>query len=351
MTNEYQGMRWLKCDLQVQTPEDNAHWADDDLRLGEPRRPKVNGVPCEKSIQEKAKVFLRRCHDLELNVIGITDHNFSQKTNSRDWFLVHLVEQNKCVAKELDREPLTIFPGFEVDIGYHVLCLFSPAKTQADLEVCNRHLTKLGLAETDRFESGVPKLLRKDSQAVSLKTLISHVQGEMGGIVIAAHSDQASGMLEQPIYREDFKNPDLYCVEVTKNPPTQKYLSILNGQDVNWKRAGFYPAYIMSSDAKSLKADQDGRPKPNSLGYRHTWIKMSKPSIESLRQAFLDPASRIRIPADISMDKNPENLSNYPYIKSIKIEGAEFLGDQKIHFSPNKNSPDSKAKCNPLFFG
>jgi hypothetical protein len=33
----YQGMRWLKCDLQVQTPEDAQHWADPDMRLGEPR--------------------------------------------------------------------------------------------------------------------------------------------------------------------------------------------------------------------------------------------------------------------------------------------------------------------------
>ncbi len=130
MSHEYQGMRWLKCDLQVQTPEDSAHWADDDLRLGEPRRPKVDGVHCENSIQEKARIFLTRCHELKLDVIGITDHNFSQKTDPRDWFLTHLVEQNKRVAREVGRNPLVIFPGFEVSIGYHVLCLFPPAKKQ-----------------------------------------------------------------------------------------------------------------------------------------------------------------------------------------------------------------------------
>jgi hypothetical protein len=36
-------------------------------------------------------------------------------------------------------------------------------------------------------------------------------------------------------------------------------------------------------------------PYANSLGYRHTWLKMSKPSIEALRQAFLDPLSRIQL--------------------------------------------------------
>lgn len=338
MRENYQGMRWLKCDLQVQTPEDSAHWADNDLRLGEPRRSKVDGASCEKSIQEKARAFLTRCHELELDVIGITDHNFSHKTDARDWFLTHLVEQNKRVSREVGRNPLVIFPGFEVDIGYHVLCLFPTAKKQKQLEECNRYLTKLGLSEAERFSSGTPNLLRKDGQNVSLKTLVSLVQGEMGGIVIAAHSDQASGMLEQSIYREDFKHPELYCVEVTKNPPAQKYLDILEGRNTDWKREGFYPAYIMSSDAKSLKTDDDGNPIANSLGYRHTWIKMSKPSIESLRQAFLDPVSRINLPEDATTDKNPSVLSNYPYIKSIKIQGAEFLDNQEIHFSPNKNS-------------
>ena len=351
MDKNYQGMRWLKCDLQVQTPEDSAHWADKDLGLGNPRRQKIMEVVtdelgqetenvrfCENDIQEKARAFLKRCHELELDIIGITDHNFSHRTDPRDWFLTHLVEQNKGVAREVGRSPLVIFPGFEVDIGYHVLCLFPPAKKQKQLEDCNRHLTKLGLSESERFSSGTPNLLRKDGQNVSLKTLISLVQGEMGGIVIAAHSDQASGMLEQPIYREDFKHAELYCVEVTKNPPAQKYLDILEGRNSGWKREGFYPAYIMSSDAKSLKTEDDGSPRPNSLGYRYTWIKMSEPSIEYMRQAFLDPESRIKLPEDVTTDRHPGDSNNYPYIKSIKIEGAEFLDNQEIHFSPNKNS-------------
>ena len=128
--SDFQGMRWFKMDFQVQTPEDNRHWADDDLRLPQPRRSAINGTACELDIQEKAKRFLRRCHELDLEVVGITDHNFSEKADPRDWFLTHLVEQNKSVARELNRAPLYIFPGFEVDIGYHVLCLFEPATKQ-----------------------------------------------------------------------------------------------------------------------------------------------------------------------------------------------------------------------------
>lgn len=338
MSENYQGMRWLKCDLQVQTPEDNTHWADDDLRLGEPRRLKVEGKPCEKAIQEKARIFLKRCHELELDVIGITDHNFSQKTDPRDWFLTHLVEQNKGVAKSVERSPLVIFPGFEVDIGYHVLCLFPAVTNSSDLLSCNENLTRLGLSSSQRFSNGLPAPLRHNNNTVGLNEILSLVQGEMKGIVIAAHSDSNDGILNDASHKEDYKNHDLYCVEVTTYPLSPKIEQILGGKHRDWKRGSFNPAYIMSSDAKSLKTDGDGNPVANSLGYRHTWIKMSKPSIESLRQAFLDPTSRIKLPEDVIADINPSVLSNYPYIKSIKVEGAEFLDDQEIHFSPNKNS-------------
>ena len=135
--SDYQGMRWFKCDLQVQTPEDSKNWQDEDLRLGEPRRPSVSGAADEAGIQEKARRFLLRGHEFGLEAIAVTDHNFSSKTEPRDWFLTHLVEQNRSVSSDLGRSPLTIFPGFEVDIGYHVLCLFAPARKLSHIQrVC-----------------------------------------------------------------------------------------------------------------------------------------------------------------------------------------------------------------------
>lgn len=332
MDNNYQGMRWLKCDLQVQTPEDSKHWLDKDLQLGNPRIIKGN----EEDIQHKARKFLHRCYELELDVIGLTDHNFSSRKDPREWFALHLLQQNKSVAKDLNRRPITILPGFEVDIGYHVLCLFKPAKKQSDLEECNRILTKLGLAEDDRFESGIPKRLRRDGQDIPLKLLIETVQNDCDGIVIAAHSDTNNGIINEG-NKDDFKNKFLYCVEITQNPPSEKINSILNGTDLNWKREVKQPAFIMSSDAKSLKIDTDGNPKPNSLGYRYTWIKMSNPSIESLRQAFLDHSSRIKLPEDVNNDVHPNKLSQKNIIESISIKNVSFLKDQEIHFSPYFN--------------
>jgi DNA repair ATPase RecN len=337
MSCEYQGMRWLKCDLQVQTPEDARHWSDAASKLSEPRIPLKEGNPDESDIQDKARLYLRRCHEAGLDVIGVTDHNFSSRTKPREWFLVHLVEQNKAVARDVGRSPLTIFPGFEVDIGYHMLCLFPPARKQADVEECNTVLTKLGLPESARFSSGLPEQLRHNGQRVSLKKLIEIVQGEHGGIVIAAHADQNKGMFDDVANKNDYAHPDLYCVELTQNPPSQKHSDILFGKNQHWKRERFHPAWIMSSDAKSLEKDEHGAATSNSIGYRYTWIKMSQPSIESLRQAFLDHDSRIRVPEDTATDANPAAREQHARILALDIENAKFLRGHHICFSPSLN--------------
>jgi ABC-type enterochelin transport system ATPase subunit len=332
MANEYLGMRWRKTDFQVQTPEDNRHWADDDLRLAPIRRPMVDGQPDESDIQEKAKIFLRRCHALDLEVVGITDHNFSEKLNPRDWFLTHLVEQNKTVSKEFGREPLSILPGFEVDIGYHVLCLFDPARRIRDVVRVNLILTTVGREENRRFRGGIPQPLRDNDQTVSLKKLLEVVQ-RSGGVVIGAHADQHDGILNEARNIEDYKLPGLLAVEVTAFPMAPKFQAILSGKNKDWSRLGRQPAYVQSSDAKSLKTDDKSNPLPNSLGYRYTWVKCSKPSVASLRQAFLDGASRLRL-----QELSPSDSQTHPRIVSVKCVGLKFLADQEIFFSPNLNT-------------
>lgn len=339
----YEGMKWFKCDFQVQTPDDGVHWGDDDTRLPEPRRPMVapepdavghvgQPKPDERRLQELARAYLSRCHEVGLELIGVTDHNFSQKTDPRDWFLTHLVEQNKAVARDLGRPPLHILPGFEVDIGYHVLCLFEPAKKASHVWRVNRLLCKLGLDEHERFRQGRPMPLRRNGVTVSLKELIELVQDEHKGIVIAAHSDQNDGLLNDPRHIDDYKNKKLLALEVTANPPVQRILEIIEGRNREWSRLDCHPAYVMSSDAKSLRQDVQGQPIANSLGYRYTWLKTSKPSIEAFRQAFLDPLSRIRL-----MGARPDESFMHPRITNVVVRGAKFLEDQEVCFSEGLN--------------
>jgi ABC-type lipoprotein export system ATPase subunit len=335
----YRGMRWLKCDLHLHTPEDSKNWADPELKLGNPRRPKVNGAPDDDDIQEKARVYLGRCHALGLDIIGVTDHNFAGCAERRDCFLTHLIEQNKTVAKAVGREPLWIFPGFEVDIGYHVICLFPPTqKNSRLLDHVEESLNLLGLTPTRRFESGEPRALRVEDRTVSLRELLHKVQKERGGIVIAAHAFSDKGICDGPTHRSDYLLQELLCVEVSHEPLGGiREEQILMAKSGEWARPKGPPAWIMSSDAKSLAVDDDGAPRPNSLGYRHTWIKMSEPSIESLRQAFLDPESRIRRPKDTATDRSPEEGRRHDHIASLQTEQTRFLDDMELALSPGLN--------------
>lgn len=320
----YKGMRWLRCDLQVQTPEDAKHWQDADTKLVEPRD--------EKDIQAKARVYLKRCHEAGLEVIGVTDHNFSSRTNHREWFLTHLIEQNKTVAEEVGRAPLVILPGFEADIGYHVLCLFDPVKKGADLGRISDVLSTLGLAPSARFNGGAPAPLRHEGAPVALRTVLSRVQNEAGGLVIAAHAFSNHGICDDSAHIGDFCLPNLLCVEVNDFPLKTKAKAVLEGTDAAWKRSGRPPAYVMSSDAKSLSKDKDGNPVANSIGYRSSWLKTSEPSVEALRQAFLDNESRIGFGSS-----RPSDQETHPRIVSVTVKGAAFLDDQEVHFSPNFN--------------
>ena len=65
MSGQYKGMRWLKCDLQMQTPADVHHWIGDRMVAGQEA--------------QAAKAFAEACYQTGLDVVGITDHNFLGK--------------------------------------------------------------------------------------------------------------------------------------------------------------------------------------------------------------------------------------------------------------------------------
>lgn len=112
-----------------------------------------------------------------------------------------------------------------------------------------------------------------------------------------------------------------------------------SGEDClpDWKRVRPIATLMSSDNKKLIETDEDGNPTPNSIGYRYSWIKMSQPSIESLRQAFLDHESRIILPEDITSDKHPFERTKQARIQSISIRNVAFLADQEIFFSRNMN--------------
>jgi len=324
--NGYKGMRWFKCDLQMQTPADAQHWQGKPLN--------------ETNAEAIAEEYARACYKAGLDVIGITDHNFLSKE-----FIPVLRSALDRLEGEYGRH-ITLFPGYEMEAdvgkGIHVLCLFDP---DTELETIDHMLTECGVSHP-RVRDG--KLVKSNKRLPEILSIAQKVQtdGKWRGIVIVPHVFEDSlfdnERLNDWLQQEEYLNLDLLAVEVPKpvTKMSQNFQKLFRAGDdclPEWKRKRPI-ATIMSSDNKKLVENgADGRPTSNSIGYRYTWIKMSEPSIESLRQAFMDHESRIRLPDDVVRDVNPTEREHHARILSISIKNAAFLQDHEIQFSQNLN--------------
>src|SRR5699024_4996033 len=267
----------LKCDLQMQTPADKKHWLGDPLVAGKE--------------QEAADAYAEACYQAGLDVVGITEHNFL----NRD-FLSFLQGAFKKIQKSYGHK-ITLLPGFEFEAAgvgrrVHILCLFEPDTPVENLDAI---LTECGIRVPRIKPNG--QLEKSDK---NLKEILRIVQDSHGGIVIMPHATSNDGIFDNEsisewVQQDQFTNPELLAIEVPKpvHLMSRGYQRLINaGEDCQegWRRDRPI-AVVMSSDNKMLiKKDEHGKPVPNSIGYRYTWIKMSEPSIESLRQAFLDPS-------------------------------------------------------------
>ena len=324
--SKYQGAKFYKCDLQMQTPMDTAHWRDPETQLS------PQDTPERKA--EVARQYLRRCHEVGLEIIAITDHNFAHTPS--DSFITYLRQENQAIAQELKCQPLIIFPGFEMEAdvgtGHHVLCIFPP---ETDLQIVDSRLTACGLPPDVRFgNGGKPKPSSKN-----LRAIIDVVQKseQHAGLVICPHPFEAKGMLNDDnarlwLQQQEFLNPDLLCIEIPK--PVESLMPglrklIKGGEDCmpEWRRTNPI-ACVQSSDCYRLTPSET---EPyNFIGFRYSWIKMSEPSIEALRQAFLDHESRIRLGAS-----SPEETQRHPIIQRVEITGAKFYQSGDLSFSSN----------------
>jgi ABC-type lipoprotein export system ATPase subunit len=310
----------------MQTPADARHWAGDRLEPGQ--------------VAAAAKAFAKACYRQRLDVVGITDHNFLSKD-----FIPHLQAAFDEVEWEFSHK-ITLFPGFEFEAdvgkGMHVLCLFEPGTSSDDID---HILTECGVGRP-RMEG--ERLAKSTKRLPDILSIVqkSNPDGYWRGVVIVPHvfedclfdNDRISEWLQQ----EEYRNPDLLAVEVPKtvskmSSAFQKLFRSGDDCHEGWKRIRPIAALMSSDNKKLVDFDEHHKPTPNSIGYRYSWIKMSEPSIESLRQAFLDHESRIILPEDVTTDIHPALRVRQAIIKSISIKNVAFLAGQEVHFSPNMN--------------
>jgi hypothetical protein len=240
------------------------------------------------------------CKDNGIEVIAITDH-----------YQVRTAERLREAAH---RASIAVFPGFEAVTkdGVHLLCLFDPARELASLE---RILGDCGIHDDSR-SSPTGKYDATEMLIESRK---------WGALCIAAHVASAGGLLstlsgqsrinawQSPLLlacslpAPPSEAPDnVRPILENKNPEhrRERAMAVVNAQDVSCPEDVAKPAASCS-------------------------IKMSAISIEGLRQALLDPRSRIRLASQPTPEEHAEFVA-------VAWQGG-FLHDAAIHFNENLN--------------
>jgi ABC-type cobalamin/Fe3+-siderophores transport system ATPase subunit len=209
---------------------------------------------------------------------------------------------------------LTVFPGFEAKTndGVHFVCLF---EVGTSLEIVNRRIGECGVPD-DTAASPLGQFNANEFLARA---------HDWGALCIAAHVAGGGGLLREKKGQpriEAWTSPHLLAVSLpgsAKDAPSECRPILLN-QDAAHERE--YPVAIVN--AKDVSApDQLAHPSHSSL------IKMSEISISGLRQAFLDPESRIRA----VNDPDPVDRTR---IVALAWKGG-FLDGTAVHLNDDLN--------------
>lgn len=287
-----QGARFYRCALQVNPP----HYAS--TFRGEASAGTDDAAAIQALIDAAVKSHI--------DVIGVTDHNH-----------VGSVEQFATVAAA---NGIVIFPGFEVRSkeGVHFLCLF-PAGTKAS--VLERYLGELGLHDEEPNDELAKLTCDEIPQFIAGK----------GGIVIAAHVTQSNGLLKtlsgKPCIQA-WRNKHLLAAQIpgAVDGLPVNFRRIIENTDPEFRREDA-PAERLALAV--VNAQDVVKPEDFAKPSASCCIKMTEPSIEGLRQAFLDPLSRIRLSCD-------DPLEEHTAFVAIAWEGG-FLDGLAIHFSEGLN--------------
>lgn len=258
---------------------------------------------------DHAKAIVQKALDLEISVLAITDHNhvggigvFRDAAEGRD---IH------------------IFPGFELSSneGIHVLCIYAPDTADDLLE---RFLGTFGITDTS------PSARLANKPFVEILAMVRN----QGGVAIAAHVTNENGVLtvlSGQARIQAWQSQDLLAIQIpgSVDDLPHNVKPIVKNTNPDYRRDS--PAAdrlaVAVVNAKDIV-------KPEHLDDLSATcrIKMSEVTIEGLRQAFLDPGSRIRLNTEGSQLPPEEHTE----IVAVAWEGG-FLDGAAIRFNPNLN--------------
>jgi DNA repair ATPase RecN len=279
------GARFYKCALQVNP----SHYAQT-----------YRGKKSHLDDEDYVRGLMTKANELGISVLAVTDHNH-----------VGGLDRTRIIAKE---HGILVFPGFELSSseGVHVLCVYSPETEEQQL---GRYLGEFGIRST---------ATSSEPSSRPFSEILRSVRAQ-GGITIAAHATTDNGLFRvldgKPRIRA-WKDENLYAIQIPGpiGDLPQDLKQIVENKNVDYRRERLV-ATVNAQDVCS----SDDLAKPAAS----CWIKMSEGSVEGLRQAFLDPASRIRLTSDPDPEEHAEFVA-------LTWQGG-FLDGAAIHFNENLN--------------
>jgi len=280
------GARFYRCALQV-NPFEYVQ-----------RHNKTTGFSDEQTYNN---AIVDACLKNGIEVIAVTDH--------------YKVKSGHTLVERARKAGILVFSGFEAVTkdGVHLLCLFGPF---VDLGSLERILGDCGI-HTD-------KEISPNGKYDAIEHL-EEAQEHHGAICIAAHVAGDGGLLKVLSGQariNAWKSPYLLACSlpgpVSDAPDNLR--PILENKNPDYKR----DRSVAVINAQDITGPED-LAKPGTSCF----IKMSTVSIEGLRQAFLDPESRIRLASDPMPEGHAE-------LRAITWQGG-FLDGGAIHFNENLN--------------
>ena len=255
--------------------------------------------------ESHAHAIVEKAVELGVSVIAVTDHNSVSDVSAF---------RNAAEGREV-----TIFPGFELSSseGVHVLCIYPQDTDGRELE---RFLGEFGIRQTG------PSSALSDHTFVQI---LAKVQMQ-GGISVAAHVTTDKGLfkvLHGQARIKAWRSEELLAIQIpgpVKDLP-QDIRQIVENKNGEYQRT----AAVDNLGVAVVNAKDVVQPEDLEIPSATCWIKMSDVSIEGLRQAFLDPGSRIRLASDPEPEAHAE-------LVSLSWEGG-FLDGAAFRFNPNLN--------------
>ena len=267
------------------------------------------GLSSASDAETHAKAIVEKAVEIGVSVLAITNHNDASG----------VAPFREAAAGR----GITILPGFELTSteGIHILCIYPPKIEEAQFRL---FLGSFGITKPEPSS---------DLSNRNFVGILNQVR-KQGGVSIAAHVTSRHGLLRvldgQARIRA-WRDANLLAIQISQHVQDlhQSDRAIVENSNPDYCRVhaaseNLAIAVVNASDI----VDPASLEQPSAT----CWIKMSEVSIEGLRQAFLDPGSRIRLNPQLGKMETEDHAE----LVAMAWEGG-FLDGGAVHFSQNLN--------------